>query len=198
MEALGKGRINITPSSNVEFMAAQLDRSAVEVDGERASIKTKHPLFSDPAARQAINLLIDRASIEKFIYGRSGAGHRELPQQPAALPVEEHQVRIQHREGQPDPRGLPAGKRAATAFAPRTASRCKFVFQTFDQCAPAEDPGHRQAGVPEGGHRRRAEVGGGIGVLLLRCRQSRHLPAFLLRRADVPTPPCRRPIRSSS
>ena len=43
-----------------------------EVDGERASIKTKHPLFSDPAVRQAINLLIDRASIEKFIYGRTG------------------------------------------------------------------------------------------------------------------------------
>ena len=46
---------------------------ATEVDGERASIKTKHPLFSDPAVRQAINLLIDRASIEKFIYGRTGA-----------------------------------------------------------------------------------------------------------------------------
>ena len=44
---------------------------AIEVDGERASIKTKHPLFSDPAVRQAINLLIDRASIEKFIYGRT-------------------------------------------------------------------------------------------------------------------------------
>ena len=53
---------------------------AVEVDGERASVKTKHPLFSDPAVRQAINLLIDRASIEKFIYGRTGERHRELPQ----------------------------------------------------------------------------------------------------------------------
>src|SRR6266496_1146200 len=45
---------------------------AVEVDGERASRKTRHPLFSDPAVRQAIGLLIDRASIEKFIYGRTG------------------------------------------------------------------------------------------------------------------------------
>src|SRR6185436_10471173 len=43
----------------------------MQVDDERASIKTKHPLFSDPAVRQAINLLIDRASIEKFIYGRT-------------------------------------------------------------------------------------------------------------------------------
>jgi peptide/nickel transport system substrate-binding protein len=71
MEALGKGRINITRSGNVEFMQLNSTDPAVEVDGERASIKTKHPLFSDPAVRQAINLLIDRASIEKFIYGRT-------------------------------------------------------------------------------------------------------------------------------
>src|SRR5213593_4293571 len=71
MEALGKGRINITPSGNVEFMQLNSTDPAVEVDGERASIKTKHPLFSDPAVRQAINLLIDRSSIEKFIYGRT-------------------------------------------------------------------------------------------------------------------------------
>jgi peptide/nickel transport system substrate-binding protein len=71
MEALGKGRINITTSGNVEFMQLNSTDPAVEVDGERASIKTKHPLFSDPAVRQAINLLIDRVSIEKFIYGRT-------------------------------------------------------------------------------------------------------------------------------
>ena len=71
LEAVGKGRANITPSGNVEFMQLNSTDPAVEVDGERASIKTKHPLFSDPAVRQAINLLIDRASIEKFIYGRT-------------------------------------------------------------------------------------------------------------------------------
>ena len=71
MEALGKGRVNITPSGNVEFMSLNSTDPTVEVDGERASIKTKHPLFSDPAVRQAINLLIDRTSIEKFIYGRT-------------------------------------------------------------------------------------------------------------------------------
>src|SRR5437762_9928824 len=46
---------------------------ATEVDGERSSLKTKHPLFSDPAVRQALNLLIDRNSIQKFIYGRTAA-----------------------------------------------------------------------------------------------------------------------------
>jgi peptide/nickel transport system substrate-binding protein len=71
LEAAGKGRVNITVSGNVEFMSLNSTDPAVEVDGERASIKTKHPLFSDPAVRQAINLLIDRVSIEKFIYGRT-------------------------------------------------------------------------------------------------------------------------------
>jgi peptide/nickel transport system substrate-binding protein len=72
LESAGKGKVTITPSGNVEFMMLNVTDPAVEVDGERASLKTKHPLFSDPAVRQAINLLIDRASIEKFIYGRTG------------------------------------------------------------------------------------------------------------------------------
>ena len=59
------------PSGNVEFIQLNSTDPWAEVDGERASVKTKHPLFSDPAVRQAINLLIDRASIEKFIYGRT-------------------------------------------------------------------------------------------------------------------------------
>ena len=105
MEALGKGRINITPSGNVEFMQLNSTDPAVEVDGERASIKTRHPLFSDPAVRQAINLLIDRVSIEKFIYGRTALATANFLNNPPKLPLEEHQIRIQHREGQPDPRG---------------------------------------------------------------------------------------------
>src|SRR5207253_1308760 len=71
-EAGGTGKVNIQPTGNVEFVMLNVTDPSVEVDGERASIKTKHPLFSDPAVRQAIGLLIDRASIEKFIYGRAG------------------------------------------------------------------------------------------------------------------------------
>ena len=43
-----------------------------EVDGERSSLKTKHPIFSDQVVREALNLLVDRGSVERFIYGRSG------------------------------------------------------------------------------------------------------------------------------
>ena len=42
------------------------------MDGERASIKTTHPFLSDPAVRQALNLLVDRGSVQEQIYGRTG------------------------------------------------------------------------------------------------------------------------------
>jgi peptide/nickel transport system substrate-binding protein len=71
LEAAGKGRISIVETGAVEFIMLNSTDPATEVDGERASLKTKHPLFSDPAVRQALNLLVDRASIEKFIYGRT-------------------------------------------------------------------------------------------------------------------------------
>jgi len=73
LESAGKGRVSIVETGAVEFIMLNATDPAVEVDGERASLKTKHPLFGDPAVRQAINLLIDRASIEKFIYGRTAS-----------------------------------------------------------------------------------------------------------------------------
>jgi peptide/nickel transport system substrate-binding protein len=72
LESAGKGGVRIVASGNVEFIQLNSTDPWTEVDGERASVKTKHPLFSDPAVRQAINLLIDRTSIQKFIYGRTG------------------------------------------------------------------------------------------------------------------------------
>jgi len=72
LEVGGQGKVSFVPTGGVEFIALNVTDPAVEVDGERSSIKTKHPLFSDPAVRKAINLLIDRASVQKFIYGRAG------------------------------------------------------------------------------------------------------------------------------
>ena len=40
--------------SDIEFVSLNVTDPWKEVDGERASIKTRHPLFSDPAVRQAI------------------------------------------------------------------------------------------------------------------------------------------------
>ena len=72
LEAGGKGRVNIIPGGDIEFIQFNFTDPWTEVDGERASIKTKHPILTDPVVRDAIALLVDRASIQQFIYGRTG------------------------------------------------------------------------------------------------------------------------------
>ena len=67
-----KGRVEIVQSGNIEHIQINTTDPWTEVDGERSSAKTKHPLFSDPAVRQALGLLVDRASIQAHIYGRTG------------------------------------------------------------------------------------------------------------------------------
>jgi peptide/nickel transport system substrate-binding protein len=72
LEKGGKGRVSISPGGNIEHIQLNTTDPWTEVDGERSSLKTKHPTLSDPAVRDALALLVDRASVEKFIYGRTG------------------------------------------------------------------------------------------------------------------------------
>src|SRR5207302_10766071 len=67
-----RGRAEIFSSGNIEHIQINNTDPWTEVDGERASAKTKHPLFSDPAVRQALALAVDRESVQKHIYGRTG------------------------------------------------------------------------------------------------------------------------------
>src|SRR3954452_20121720 len=72
LEKGGKGKTIYAVGGDTEFIALNSTDPNTEVDGERSSIKTKHPLFSDPAVRKALSLLIDRESVKKAIYGRAG------------------------------------------------------------------------------------------------------------------------------
>ncbi|MCS6891659.1 MAG: peptide ABC transporter substrate-binding protein [Rhodovarius sp.] len=72
LEAAGRGRVNIVEGGNVEFVQLNATDPNIEVDGERSHISTQHPAFRDPAVREAMALLIDRAALERFIYGRGG------------------------------------------------------------------------------------------------------------------------------
>src|SRR5262252_7696391 len=67
-----RGRVEIVPSGAIEHIQVNSTDPWTEVDGERSSIKTRHPLFSDPAVGQALALLIDRAAVQTHIYGRTG------------------------------------------------------------------------------------------------------------------------------
>ena len=82
-EAGGKGMVRITPGGNIEHIQLNSTDPNVEVDGERSSIKTKHPTLSDPAVRQALSLLVDKASVEKYIYGRTGTATPNFINNPA-------------------------------------------------------------------------------------------------------------------
>src|SRR5262249_55062083 len=66
-----RGRAEIVQSRGIEHIQINIADPWTEVDGEHSSPKTKHPLFSDPAVRQALSLLVDRASVERHIYGRT-------------------------------------------------------------------------------------------------------------------------------
>jgi peptide/nickel transport system substrate-binding protein len=67
-----KGRIVIVPAMGIENILLNRSDPWTEINGERSSAQTTHPLLSDPAVRQALRLLVDRASVQAHIYGRTG------------------------------------------------------------------------------------------------------------------------------
>jgi peptide/nickel transport system substrate-binding protein len=72
MEQGGKGKADIVPGGNIEHIQLNNTDPWTEVDGERSSMKTKHPFLLDPAVRQALNLIVDRGAVQEQIYGRTG------------------------------------------------------------------------------------------------------------------------------
>jgi peptide/nickel transport system substrate-binding protein len=72
MEAGGKGRVEFLRGSATTAIYLNCTDPGTEVDGERSSPATRHPLFSDPSVRRALGLLVDRQSIQTYIYGRQG------------------------------------------------------------------------------------------------------------------------------
>jgi peptide/nickel transport system substrate-binding protein len=72
LEKGGKGTTQLSFGGNIEHIQLNTTDPWTEVDGERASMKTKHPTLTDKAVRQALALLIDRQSVQDHIYGRTG------------------------------------------------------------------------------------------------------------------------------
>ena len=84
MESGGKGRIELTTGSSTSAIYLNFCDPGAEVEGERAHPKTRHPVFSDPAVRRAMGLLVDRASIQAFLYGRQGVATHHFINNPKA------------------------------------------------------------------------------------------------------------------
>jgi peptide/nickel transport system substrate-binding protein len=82
LEQGGKGHADIVAGGNIEHIQLNNTDPWKDVDGERSSIKTKHPFLTDPAVRQALNLLVDRAAVQEQIYGRTGIATANFLNQP--------------------------------------------------------------------------------------------------------------------
>ena len=76
-------------------------------------------------------------------------------------------------------------KRGADGIRAKDGKRLKLLYQTSINAPAPEEPADRQAGGGQGGHRDRAQVGRGLGVLLVRPGQPGHLPALLRGSPDV-------------
>ena len=129
MEASGKGKVEFTLSGGVEFIILNTTDPWTEVDGERSSVKTKHPTLSDPAVRRAFNLLVDREAIQKFIYGRAAVATASFVNQPPQF-----KSRKLAYEFNPDKANQildEAGwKMGADGIREKDGKKLKYVFQT--------------------------------------------------------------------
>src|SRR5438445_11640026 len=72
MEQGGRGKFETAPGGNIEHIQCNQTDPWKEIDGERSSLKAPHPFLTDPAVRQALSLLVDRASVQEELYGRGG------------------------------------------------------------------------------------------------------------------------------
>lgn len=129
LESGGKGRIGITQTGNIEFILLQTTDPWNEVDGERASVKSRHPAFSDKAVRDAMALLVDRKGVQDFIYGRTGfatANFLNAPQR-VRSPNMKFEFNVDKANQILDAAGW---RRGADGIRAKGNTKLKFVYQT--------------------------------------------------------------------
>jgi peptide/nickel transport system substrate-binding protein len=129
MEKGGKGVALITASGNIEHIQLNSTDPWTEVDGERASAKTKHPLLTDKAVRQALGMLVDRASVEQHIYGRTGVATGNFLNNPERVRSKntKWEFNIEKANQLLEDAGWKKGSDGVRA---KDGKRLKFVYQT--------------------------------------------------------------------
>ncbi len=129
MEVNGKGKATIFPSGNIEFLLLNQADPNVETEGERAHPKSRHPIFSDPAVRQAISMLVDRKGVEDFIYGRTGFATGNFVNNPPRFrsPNTKWEFNVDKANAVLEAAGW---KRGADGIREKGGRKMKFVYQT--------------------------------------------------------------------
>ncbi|MFC5420703.1 peptide ABC transporter substrate-binding protein [Bosea eneae] len=129
METGGRGKVSAVASGDIEFIILNTTDPWTEVDGERSSVKTKHPTLSDPKVREAINLLIDRDSIQKFIYGRGGTATASFVNEPKQFKSQKlkYEFNIEKANKILDDAGY---KKGSDGIREKDGKKLKYVYQT--------------------------------------------------------------------
>ena len=129
MEQGGKGRTDIAPAAGIEHLLCNFSDPWTEVDGERGSAKSAHPFLTDPAVRQALSLLIDRASIQEQLYGRQGQATANYLNAPSRFrsPNTRWEFSVDKANAALDQAGW---KRGGDGIRAKDGKRLKMVYQT--------------------------------------------------------------------
>lgn len=129
MESSGKGRVLTHLGSSVEFLQLNYCDPATEIDGERSHPKSRHPVFSDPAVRQAMVLLLDRANIQAALWGRGGAATANIVNSPARFrsPNTRIEFNIDKANAVLDAAGW---KRSGSGLREKDGRKLRLLFQT--------------------------------------------------------------------
>ncbi|MGG5817397.1 peptide ABC transporter substrate-binding protein [Falsiroseomonas sp. HW251] len=129
MEAAGRGKVVLAETANIEFIQLNPTDPNQEVDGERSSIRTTHPAFSDPAVREAMTYLCDKTSLQQFIYGRAGIVTSNFLNNPPRFrsPNTKWEFSIQKANDVLDRAGWVRGRDGIRA---KNNVRLRFVYQT--------------------------------------------------------------------
>ena len=129
LEASGKGKMAFYTGSDIEFVSLNVTDPWNEVDGERASVKSKHPAFTDKAVRNAMSLLIDRKGIQEVIYGRGAVATANFLNNPPRFrsPNNKFEFNIDKAIQVLEAAGW---KKGADGIRAKGNVKLKFVFQT--------------------------------------------------------------------
>ena len=129
LERGGKGRVQITEAAGIEHIQCNFTDPNKEVDGQRSSLKAKHPTLTDPAVREALSLLLDQDSIQKYIYGRTGVATPNFVTNPKQFrsPNTKKEFSIEKAIGLLDKAGYKPGPDGIRA---KDGHQLKYLFQT--------------------------------------------------------------------
>jgi len=129
LEKTGKGRVEISPGGNIEHIQLNTTDPWTEIDGERSRLGTKHPTLSDPAVRQALIVLVDKDSVEKFIYGRTGNATANFVNNPEKFRSKNTKFEFNVDKAN-DILEKAGWKKGADGIREKDGKKLKFVYQT--------------------------------------------------------------------